>query len=80
MQPKTPEEIKKLSWIVRQIADGLFPYESEAKRRFGFHFDDYVELGYLEVGQTEAYMNGIYRDIRRPVRVTPKGFELIGRK
>ncbi len=48
-------------------------YHSEANARWGSLYDDALYEGLAECGNSEPFMNGRYRDIRRPVSLTPAG-------
>lgn len=48
-------------------------YHSEAQSRFGHHYDDAVNDGLVCVGGTEVFYADRYRDIRRPIHLTPAG-------
>lgn len=53
-------------------------YDGAMARRWGHYYQDAVEEGLIRVEPPEVFMNGIYRDTRRPVYVTTTGYKALG--
>lgn len=48
-------------------------YHNEAQTRFGHHYDAAVDAGLVCVGGIKEFYTDLYRDIRRPIHLTPAG-------
>jgi hypothetical protein len=50
----------------------------ERPSRWGHYYQEAVEAGLIRVDPPEVFMNGIYRDTRRPVARTEAGNKALG--
>lgn len=53
-------------------------YDGAMSSRWGHYYQDAVEDGLIRVDPPEVFMNGIYRDTRRPVARTEAGNKALG--
>lgn len=56
----------------------MLRYDGAMASRWGHYYQEAVEDGLIRVEPPETFMNGIYRDIRRPVARTQAGNKALG--